>query len=288
MRRGYRSIATLVLAFFLAWGLMTGSAGADDFMQYIGQGSVNWTKGTIQGKGIGAPPEKYYGKPNARPMAIRAAKVVALRNILEAVNGIRVDSETVVRDFAIDSDVITTQVQGIVRGARQVNVEYMSDGTVEVIMEISMYGEFNSVLLPPTISGTPAPPMILTPDTSASPGTAPASTVYTGLVIDAKGLGVRPAMAPKVLDESGQEVYGSAFVSREYAVQQGMTGYAKNVDGARGNDRVTDNPLVVKALRVEGPGKCDVVISDMDAAMLRGAADTQSFLEKCRVMIVVD
>jgi hypothetical protein len=275
------------LTFLLAWALATGSAVADDFLQQIGQGSVNWTKGTIQGKGIGAPPEKYYGKPNARPMAIRAAKVVALRNILETVNGVRVDSETVVRDFAVDSDVIRSQVQGIVRGARQVNVEYMSDGTVEVVMEISMFGEFTSALLPPSVGSMPTA-VISPPASDGTASSAPASAEYTGLVIDARGFGVRPAMAPKVMDESGQEVYGSAFVSREYAVQQGMTGYAKDLDGARGNDRVTNNPLVVKALRVEGPGKCDLVISDMDAAMLRGAADTRGFLEKCRVMIVVD
>ncbi len=286
MRRGHRSITTLALTFLLAWALATGSAVADDFMQQIGQGSVNWTKGTIQGKGIGAPPEKYYGKPNARPMAIRAAKVVALRNILEAVNGVRVDSETVVRDFAVDSDVVRSQVQGIVRGARQVNVEYMSDGTVEVVMEISMFGEFTSALLPASVGSMPT--AVVTPPSDTATSSAPAGAEYTGLVIDARGFGVRPAMAPKVMDESGQEVYGSAFVSREYAIQQGMTGYAKDLDGARNNDRVTDNPLVVKAVRVEGPGKCDMVISDMDAAMLRGAADTRGFLEKCRVMIVVD
>lgn len=286
MKRGHRWITTLAAVLIVA-GALTGShAMADDYLQPIGEGNVNWTKGTIQGKGIGAPPEKYYGKPNARPMAIRAAKVVALRNILETVNGVRIDSETIVKDFAVDSDVVRSQVQGVVRGARQVKVEYMSDGTVEVIMEISMYGDFASAVLPQDVGAMPAAAMD-TPSTGTPAATAGGGT-YTGLVIDARGLGVRPAMAPKVLDESGQEVYGSAFVSREYAVQQGMTGYAKEVSGAKSNQRVTDNPVVVKALRTDGPGKCNLVISNMDASMLRGAADTQSFLEKCRVMIVVD
>ena len=51
-------------------------------VQTIGQGSVNWTEGYIEARGIGAPPEKYYGKPNARPLAMRAAKLDALRNVL--------------------------------------------------------------------------------------------------------------------------------------------------------------------------------------------------------------
>jgi hypothetical protein len=95
-------------------------------------------------------------------------------------------------------------------------------------------------------------------------------------------------MSPKVQDENGQEVYGSAFVSREYAVQQGMSGYAKNVDAARTNQRVTDNPLLLKGLRVEGAGQSDIVISNADASMLRSASENLSFMKKCRVMIVVD
>ena len=122
----------------------------------------------------------------------------------------------------------------------------------------------------------------------AAPGEAPASGVLTGLVVDARGLGVRPAMAPKILDETGQEVYGSAFVSREFAVQQGMSGYAKGLTSAKQNQRVTANPLVVKGLRVEGPGQCNIVISNADAVRLRNSSADLSFLEKCRVMIVVD
>jgi hypothetical protein len=274
---------TVILSLLLGITGFVTSALADSYVQNIGEGSVNWTKGVVQGKGIGAPPEKFYGKPNARPMAIRAAKIVALRNILETVNGIRVDSNTVVKDFAVQSDTIRSQVEGMVRGAREVNVEYMSDGTVEVIMEISMYGSFSQILLPDTVMDVP----METP--GSAPGeTTPSAAVLTGLVVDARGLGVRPAMAPKILDESGQEVYGSAFVSREFAVQQGMSGYAKDLGAAKQNQRVTANPLVVKGLRVEGPGQCDIVISNTDAVRLRNSAADLSFLEKCRVMIVVD
>ena len=277
------AMLTVILGILLVIPGFLSGALAVSFVQNVGEGTINWTKGVIQGKGIGAPPEKYYGKPNARPMAIRAAKIVALRNILETVNGIRVDSTTVVKDFAVKSDTIRSQVEGMVKGAREVDVEYLSDGTVEVIMEISMYGNFSQVLLPQAIMAVP----METP--GASPGdTAPSSAVLTGLVVDARGLGVRPAMAPKVLDESGQEVYGSAFVSREFAVQQGMSGYAKDLGSAKQNQRVTANPLVVKGLRVEGPGQCDIVISNTDAVRLRNSAADLSFLEKCRVMIVVD
>jgi len=275
-----QSIFMLVLMVLLLVPAAGYCDAEQDFIEQVGNGSINWSKGIIQGKGIGAPPEKDYGKPQARPLALRAAKLDALRNILEVVNGIRIDSTTVVRDFAIESDIIMTKVEGMVRGARQVKQEYLSDGTVEIIMAVDMRGGFAQLVLPQDIKQ-------VEPITSMVPAQK-ASGVLTGLVVDAKGLNVRPAMAPKILDENGQEVYGSAFVSREYAVQQGMSGYGKNLIEAQRNPRVTDNPLTVKGLRTEGPGRSDIVISNADAARLKNASEHLSFLKKCRVMIVVD
>ncbi len=273
-------LAALLLAVLLClpMTLFAGDSGA--LVQTMGQGSVNWTQGYIEAKGVGAPPEKFYGKPNARPMAMRAAKLDALRNVLEVINGVRVDSTTLVRDFTVGSDVIQTQVEGVVRGAQQVDLQYMSDGTVEVVMRVPLHGGFSEAVLPKEIE------QIGSIKTDAQPPQD--SGVYTGLVVDARGLNARPAMAPKVLDENGQEVYGSAFVSREYAVQQGMSGYAKGLEAAKENERVTDNPITVKGLKTEGPGRCDIVISNADAARVRKASEHLSFMKKCRVMIVVD
>jgi hypothetical protein len=252
----------------------------EELIENVGNGSINWTKGLIQAVGIGAPPEKDYGKPQARPLALRAAKLDALRNILEVVNGVRIDSKTIVRDAAVESDVIMSNVQGMVRGARQIKQEYLSDGTVEVTMQVNMHGGFAQLMLPQDIKQVEP----ITPIKPSQQNTG----VLTGLVVDARGLSARPAMAPKIIDEDGQEVYGSAFVSREYAVQQGMSGYGKSVESATQNQRVADNPLVVRGLRTDGPGQSDIVISTSDAAKLRNASEHLSFLKKCRVMIVVD
>jgi hypothetical protein len=100
-----------------------------DLVEQIGNGDINWTKGVVQAKGIGAPPERYYGKPQARPMALRAAKLDAMRNLLEVTKGVRISSTTTVKDYVVESDIIMSQVQGMVKGAQVVHQEYMSDGT---------------------------------------------------------------------------------------------------------------------------------------------------------------
>lgn len=279
MRRTVAFTIVVFVSAVLMVGAMVWAQG--EVVQQFDQGSINWSTGKVVAVGIGAPPSKPANMAQARAMARRAAITVARRNLLEISQGVQVDSMTLVKDFTVKSDIIRTSVQGVVRNAQVIDTAYMSDGSVEVTMVMSLGGEFANVILPPPPVGTvfPLPP----------PGTEmPASQVYTGMVIDARGLGARPAMAPKIVDESGKEIYGSAMVNREFAVQQGMVGYAKDLSAAQGNNRVTDRPVTIKALRTSGAAKCDVVISDSDAAKLTSAAENLSFLQKCRVMVVLD
>jgi len=256
------------------------------------KGMVNWTEGTMEAIGIGAPPERYIGKPQARPNALRAAQVDAYRNLLEVINGVRVDSTTVIRDFTTESDVINTQVQGMVKGAKVIKQEYMSDGTVEVTVRMPIAGNFAAVIIPRIMEKKQAQPPPAGPAAPAAPppasAPAPGGEVFTGLVVDARGIQARPAMSPRIIDENGREIYGSMNVEREYAVQQGMSGYARDLTAAQSNTRVTNNPLSVKGLKTEGAGRSDIVIANADAEKILASGDNLSFLKKCRVMIVLD
>jgi len=285
------AVCMMVSVIFLCAGLgfcqekVSGSEWTQIIEQMGDKGKINWSEGYIEALGIGAPPERYIGKPQARPMALRAARVDAYRNLLEVTRGVRVDSTTVVKDFTVESDVIKAQVEGLVKGAKVVNQEYMSDGTVEVTVRMPIAGGFSQIIVPRALDKKPetAPPPV-------APPTPPAVTgvVYTGMVIDARGIQARPAMSPRILDENGKEVYGSMNVDREYAVQQGMSGYARDLTAAQSNPRVTNNPVSLKGVKTEGPGRSDIIISTADAEKIRSASDNLSFLKKCRVMIVLD
>lgn len=239
-------------------------------------GKVDWTTGVLSAVGVGAPPAQPANPAQARAMAERAAQVVAYRNMLEAIKGVRVDSSTTIENFMVANDTIRTEVNGIIQGATVLDKKYMSDGSVEVTVGMRMNGALSESLLPK--------------------GTAPASTgaaggtgqLYTGLIVDARGLGVRPAMAPKIVNEDGKEIYGSAWVGREYAVREGMVGYFKDPAAAQTNPRVADKPLTVKAIKVAGDARVDLVVSNADAALLQNASQSMSMLEKCRVIVLVD
>ncbi|MBI4745545.1 MAG: LPP20 family lipoprotein [Deltaproteobacteria bacterium] len=250
--------------------------GGDQVVETMGTGEVNWSANVIRSVGSGAPNPEAPNVAVARLGAERAAKLDAMRNLLETVKGVRIDSQTSVVNFTTQSDVINSRVEGTVKGARVVKTKYLSDGGVEVIIEVPITGG-----LADTVYGN------LTDLGSAAVPKA-GSPVYTGLIIDAKGTGARPAMSPKILDEDGKEVYGSAYVSREFAIKQGIVGYAKDVNAAKQNERVTANPIVVKGLKTTGSGGSDIVISNADAAGLRDVSKNLSFLEQTRVLVVVD
>jgi len=251
-----------------------------DVIEQKGKGYINWSKGIVQAKGIGTLSKKFHGDVNDSSTALEDAKQDACLKIFEVVKGIRIDGTTVIGDYAAENNVIISKIEGIVKNAEVVKKEYFSDGTVEVTMEMNLKGGFAQLVLPgeirPLESIKPMSPV------------KNASSVFTGLVVDAGGLGSKPVMSPKILDETGQEVYGSAFVSREYAVQQGMSGYSKDLTAAKSNQRVAGNPLIVKGLRIEGNGHSDIVISNADASRLRSASENLSFMRKCRVIIVVE
>jgi hypothetical protein len=215
-------------------------------------------------------------------MAERAAFIVATRNLLEVVKGIRVDSATLVENFIVSSDVIKTEVSGFVQGAQIMKKQVNPDGSVEVMVGVSLKGELLNTLMPKQTGGGEP---IQAPPSASLP---PSANAFTGLIVDARGTGVRPAMAPKIRNEEGREVYGSAFVNRQYAVEQGMVGYMKDVGAAQSNSRVTDRPLLVKAIKTDGPNKTDLVISNSDAQVLHGMKEHLTFLEKARVMVILD
>jgi hypothetical protein len=254
---------------------------AQNAVESFENGKIDWTTGVALAIGIGAPPPKPVNMAQARAMAKRAAVIVARRNLLEIIKGVRIDSLTLVKDFVVQSDIIRNQVDGYLERSQVVDIAYMSDGSVEASVAMNLRGGFSNLMLPKSIQSIPA---IRQPQ--VSPGTQ--GEAYTGLVVDTRGFQVKPAMSPKVVDEDGNEVYGSSYVSRDYAINQGMAGYAKDLTAAQTNDRVTNNPFTVKGIKTADTGDSDIVISNADAARIKGSADNLTFLQKCRVMVVLD
>ena len=252
-------------------------AAQDDFIGDVFEnGSVNYGDRTIQAIGIGFIPENVINAGQARRSAMRIAKQDALRQLIEIVNGVNVTSETTVSGSMFD-DVIKTQVQGAIRGARRVGEpKYLSDTSVEITYEVKM-ADISRVLLPmaekaPTLKFEDVTVGNTVSESSASSESASEPTKksggVTGIIIDGSGLGLRPAMAPRILNQSGSVVYGPGQYSRDYAASNGVVGYSKSLDKAKEDPRVQGNPLVIRASSTSGASAADMVVSNADAGKL--------------------
>jgi len=284
---------------FLAITFLVTLSAQDDFIGDVFEnGSVNYGDRTIQAIGIGFIPENVINAGQARRSAMRIAKQDALRQLIEIVNGVNVTSETTVSGAMFD-DVIKTQVQGAIRGARQIGQpKYLSDTSVEVVYEVKM-ADISRVLLPMaekaptltfddvnvTVSGTAA---AAPEQEQAGTATGVKSGGVTGIIIDGTGLGLRPAMSPRILNQGGSVVYGPGQYSRDYAAANGVAGYAKSLDQAKSDTRVQGNPLIIRAASTSGSTSADVIISNADAGRLAVADRTAGLLKNCRVMFVLD
>lgn len=275
---------------FTAYGFC---AKNKDVIEYKQNGHINWTTGIVRAMGLGDPLKKDSDNPSAySAKALSEAKNNARHNLLEIVKEIRINSRGQVGKYAANSNTIMAQLKEIVYKAEEVEKirKYMSDGTVEVYLQLSMYRGFAQLILPQEIKQIESVRQMAVGGgtTSSKSHEISPSKSYTGLVVDARNISVNPSIALRLLDEDGKEVYGAKFASREFAVQKGMSGYLKDINSAKKNSRVGNHPLSVKGLRTTGPGNSDIIISNADASILRSSSEHLAFLKKCKVIIVLN
>lgn len=235
------------------------SATSHEVAETFPAGEVDWSGNSVRATGTGVLDPDNPNTAQARLMAERAAVVVAQRNLLETVQGVRVDSETRVENFMTDYDVIHTRVQGMVRNARQTGpARYDAEaGTVEVELEMDIYS-------PTGLSGALSTALA---DSRAShetlsPQVRDFLSQYSGLVIDGGETGLTPSMFPRIFDENGNLLldtsqYASYFGS---GADAGLK-FISDLQGILDQSGLSGSPLVLSAIDAVGEYGSDIVIS---------------------------
>jgi hypothetical protein len=249
-----------------------------------GNGNVDWTNHCIIATGIGSPNPDL---PQAaqQPAALRAAQQSALNNALETVKGIYFNSNTIVKNFMIENDMISSNVNSYLQGLQQQeNQKLLNNGAVEITMNVPLdgVGGIGDMLLGNSVAAKPAV-------SSFEKGPNTKEVVYTGLIINCKKLSVKPALSPRILDENDREVFGNNYVSRDWAIKYGIVGYAKGVQDAQlRSDRIGNNPGVINARKAAGNNSTDIIIANKDAEKIRSTPQNLKFMAECRVIFVID
>ena len=71
-----------------------------------------------------------------RLMAIRSARMAAMRDLAEQIHGLKVEGNTTVIDLMVQNDTFRGIVSGAIRGARTVRINPTGSDTYEVLLEI--------------------------------------------------------------------------------------------------------------------------------------------------------
>lgn len=252
----------------------------------LAPGQVDWLNGVIQTTGIAYPRKKDPATPR-NPFKMRSvAKVSAQKQLLKKVKQLRVSSSERVGSRVGADPAFMAKIQALIKNAPVIKQTYLSDGTLRITIAFKLWGPFAQLVLPPEIRQIET----IMPMRSAVEDnrTISEKSVWTGLIVDARGVGLNPALVPTILDNRGGRVYGPEFITRDFAVQWGMCGYTAHLDDALASGRVGPHPLTVKGVRATGHENTDIVISLAAANQIRAAAEHVIILREGRVIVVTD
>lgn len=273
--------ACLTAAMFMLAMLATNALAADE--NY----GVDWSKGVIRAKGIGAGKATTKNKGLKRAQARRAAMMDAQRNLAEAVKGVRVTSESRMLDLELADDRVATRVDAIISNMTEISGQYLSDETYEIVLEMPLFGASGSLSEaafipfkdePKVAFPAPADKTIINQPTVVN-------NHYTGLIIDCSGMNINCVMSPVIKNSNGQAIYGHQNLDYDKIIVNGMASYADQAYDQISRARAGNNPLVIKATGLS-EHNANPVVSVADADKILAANQNDRFLENCAVVFV--
>lgn len=260
---------------------------------------ADFENGVITASGMGARPAVALNTAQAVAMAKRAAILDAYRNLAEYINGVNLDSETTVQNFANTNDIIKTKVSALIKGAKIIEEHELTGGGYSVIMQVPIYGAKNSLasavikrekiqiepIPAPLPNIKPSIPQDIPHVSTENPEIPAKDTAiggYTGLIVDCTGLGLDTAMSPVIKDANGRKIYGHKNLDVDNIIKNGMVSYSRGMTNIQ---RAGIKPLVLKAIRVENHSINPVLtLEDANRALIEN--EVSHFLEATNVVFV--
>lgn len=139
-----------------------------------------------------------------------------------------------------------------------------------------------------TTQQTPATtlPSVMVPShQGSSAAAAPAGQAigsYTGLIVDCRGLGLKPVMSPVIKNANGEPIYGYKNLDSATVIANGMASYTTDLSKAT---RAGSNPLVVKAIGLDNHnGNPILSVADANRVLIENGAT--GFLDRTNVVFV--
>lgn len=285
-----------LISFIIMSSLMISSPvlAFQGIVQSFGEGrTITWGNGEVV---VVKPVEKATdaeGEPPS-PLAVRKAASQARKLLLDMVMSVRIDGRRTVSAHLSGDDELASQVRGLIHNSLFEGPDMFAEAPTVKVSE-ALRGKLAELILPKTVqfqSGIPprlstaTGPAFMSGDDLEAAGNGAGG--YTGVIIDARGLKVTPALIPVIYGEDGLGAYGAFQVSRNDAIAKGVAAYATTAAPQALRNRVGNLPLTVKAVRAYGSWRTDLIISTQEAKLVRAVMQESESAAKCGVVIVID
>jgi hypothetical protein len=251
----------------------------------------------------------------SRYKALRAATVIAQRDLLEALQGLKVSGETTVKDGMLSSETVNSSVKGYLRGAVKCGEKYYSQlGYGEVCMRLNLRGKgaaYDVILplmqkegvvkpstsrysasgfVPQVMGGKDTVHPSLQAQTASQPQVAKPSELAApsdGLILDLEGKGFKPALANRIMTEKEEVVFDPSTIVPMILAERGCGGFTNKIDKAKGllSSWGSKEPMVIQAVSVNKG--TDAVIDGDAAAAIYTHNQKTSFLSQAKVVFVI-
>jgi len=252
----------------------------------------------------------------SRYRAIRAATVVAQRDLLEVLQGLHLYGTTTIRDGMLQSDLIKTTVEGYLKGAMKCGERYDPNrGYAEVCLKLYIRGKgglydiilplmkeknllppsgpaYQPKLIPETIG--PSRPETMGKTEVASipekPEVKPPSEIvnpHDGLILDVRGYNFRPALVNRILTDKNEVVFDPSKIVSSVLLERGCGGFTNDENKAKALLQTwgANNPMFIRAKGVVR--FTDAQVGSDEAAAIFTHNQKTNFLAQAKVVFVL-
>jgi hypothetical protein len=241
---------------------------------------INWTTGRMTISGVGVPGDRG-NMTYRRALSSRAAVADAYRRFAGALELVRVDANTRVKDLAVVDDSLRTRLSDFVKGAKVLETNYWPDGSAEVVLGADLKGATSlaGLIAKSAAPASAAPSAVPSPEPSKEIVTEPVPirANHSSLIIEAKGLGAQPAIVPNLRDSDGKII--------ELTSGRRTVKYLR--DGAFLDPAAGLNPLRLSAVRTQGPLRADLVLTPADSKALKDALLNKKVADEAAIIVVL-
>ena len=247
--------------------LLASLALAQPIQEAFPGGYVDWTRGVLVVSSSGS-------QSAGAPKALQVTEQEALNRLQAQVQDeqrlVRLDSDQKVGDRMQAGDpvaglLLESSGNFIISEAR-----YYSSGRVELTAELPLHGWLRPALV----------------DAAAGKAGQELATEYTGVLIDARGLSLRPSVAPKIKDPQGLVLYGLSSLTPQTAGERMPVRWVGDPADPEAIERAGERPLILSASSAARGG--DIVLDEEQAARLVQVTRGTSLLLQARVVVVAD